>query len=192
MEKLLFVDACLRGEASRTRRLCDTFLEECRLHGPEHIVERAALDRMEPAPLQARELAERDALVAAGRLDAPSLAPAVQFARADRILIGAPYWDMSFPAALKAYLERICVCGVTFHYTEHGPEGLCRGRELTYITTAGGIIGGNNFGFDYIRGLCGMLGIPKVSWAYAEGLDIDGMDVEALLSQGEERVRALF
>ena len=42
---------------------------------------------------------------------------------ADEIVIGAPYWDLSFPAALKTYLEHCCVCDVTFHYTQEGrPE----------------------------------------------------------------------
>ena len=36
------------------------------------------------------------------------------------------YWDLSFPAALKIYIEHAAVMGVTFHYTEEGRcEGLC-------------------------------------------------------------------
>lgn len=59
------------------------------------------------------------------------------FAEADEIVIGAPYWDLSFPAALKIYIEHAAVMGVTFHYTEEGRcEGLCRAKHLTYITTA--------------------------------------------------------
>ena len=192
MNTLLFVDACLRGEASRTRRLCDAFLTEYRRRFPDHAIEHVSLAQLMPAPLQADDLARRDTMVAQSRLDDPSLALAVQFARADHILIGAPYWDLMFPAALKAYLERVCVCGISFHYTEHGSEGLCRAKELTYLTTAGGFIGENNFGFDYLRGLCGLLGIPKASFACAEGLDIDGMDAEGLLARGIEQVRALF
>ena len=42
----------------------------------------------------------------AGALDDPLLDYARQFARADQILIAAPCWDLSFPAVLRAYLER--------------------------------------------------------------------------------------
>lgn len=192
MEKLLFVNACLRGKDSRTGRLCGVFLEEYRRRCPNAVLEEVNLTQLAPAPLQVEDLARRDVLASKGQLDDPALALAVQFAGADHILIGAPYWDLSFPAALKAYLERVCVCGVTFHYTEHGAEGLCRARELTYLTTAGGFIGQCNFGFDYVQGLCGLLGIPKASFAAAEGLDIDGMDVETLIARGEEQVRGLF
>ncbi len=192
METLLFVNACLRGEDSRTLRLCRAYLEEYRARHPKARVEHADLAALRPLPLQAEDLARRDALVARGELDAPELALAVRFARADRILVGAPYWDLLFPAALRAYLERICVCGVTFHYTERGAEGLCRAEGLTYLTTAGGFLGTSNFGFDYLRGLCGLLGIPRADFACAEGLDIVGADVEALLSGAEDRVRALL
>ena len=54
-----------------------------------------------------------------------------QFAAADQIVIAAPYWDLSFPAALKQYFEQINVLGITFAYTPEGvPKGLCRARKL--------------------------------------------------------------
>ena len=192
MEHLLFVDACLRGADSRTLRLCNVWLEEYRRRCPDGVIEHVSLAQMAPLPLRADDLARRDFLVSQGHLNDPMLAPAVQFARADRILIGAPYWDLLFPAALRAYLEQICVCGIAFHYTEHGSEGLCRAKKLDYLTTAGGFIGENNFGFDYIQGLCTLLGIPETACAYAEGLDIIGMDTDAQMAEGVERVRALF
>ena len=50
-----------------------------------------------------------------------------QFAAADRIVIAAPLWDLSFPAQLKVYLENIYVTGIVTKYSEAGePVGLCR------------------------------------------------------------------
>ena len=192
METLLFVDCCLRGESSRTLRLCRAWLDRYRELCPDSQVERVELARLGLAPLGRAETEERDRLVARGELDHPLAAPAVQFARADRVLIGAPYWDLSFPAALKAYLERVCVCGVTFRYTETGSQGLCRAKELTYLTTAGGFIGARNFGLDYVAGVAEFLGIPAVRFASAQGLDIQGMDVEAILAQSVRETRALL
>ena len=64
-------------------------------------------------------------------------------AQADLVVIAAPDWDMTFPAALKIYLEWTCTLGITFHYTRTGvQEGLCRAKELVYITTAGGPLEG--------------------------------------------------
>ena len=192
METLLFVDCCLRGESSRTLRLCRAWLKRYSALYPDSRVERVELGRLVLTPLGRTETEERDRLTVRGMLDHPLLAPAVQFAQADRVLIGAPYWDLSFPAALKAYLERVCVCGVTFRYTDTGSEGLCRAKELTYLTTAGGFIGARNFGLDYVAGVAGFLGIPSVRFASAQGLDIQGMDAENLLARAVREAEALL
>ena len=53
-----------------------------------------------------------------------------QFARAEIIVMAAPYWDLSFQAALKQYLEQVNVVGITFRYSEEGqPVPLCRARR---------------------------------------------------------------
>lgn len=84
------------------------------------------------------------------------------FAEADEIVIGAPYWDLSFPAALKIYIEHAAVMGMTFHYTEEGRcEGLCRAKHLTYITTGGGQVSAMNYGYEYLCGIASMFGIPE-------------------------------
>ena len=124
MKKLLFVNACAREE-SRTLRLCRHFLAE--LTGFE--VEELRLFEEDLRPMDAAALAERDACLQAGDYAHPCLRYAKQFAAADLILIGAPYWDLSFPAALKIYLERVSANGIVFRYDEHGmPHGLCKAR----------------------------------------------------------------
>ena len=42
-----------------------------------------------------------------------------QFRDADIVVIAAPYYDLSFPSALKNYLEAICCVGLTFYYDEN-------------------------------------------------------------------------
>ena len=64
------------------------------------------------------------------------------FADADLVVVGAPYWDLSFPALLKIYIENIMVLGVTFIYGERGQViPLGRAGRMFYISTAGGYIG---------------------------------------------------
>lgn len=114
-------------------------------------------------------------------------------AEADEIVIGAPYWDLSFPAALKTYLEHCCVCDVTFHYTQEGrPEGLCKSKTLTYITTSGGFIGDKNFGYDYVFGLAEMLSLGNPRFISAEGLDIIGMDIDAQIDKARQAIKELI
>ena len=59
-------------------------------------------------------LRRRDQLIASGDFQDPLFALARQFAQAEIIVIAAPYWDLSFPAVLKQYLEHINVLGITF------------------------------------------------------------------------------
>jgi FMN-dependent NADH-azoreductase len=113
-----------------------------------------------------------------------------QFAEADTIVIAAPYWDLSFPAALKQYLEMVNVVGVTFDYSKEGiPVGLCRARRLFYVTTAGGEFVPEAFGFGYVKALAqNFYGIQDVRKIEAVGLDIEGADVAAILDVAEKAI----
>lgn len=134
----------------------------------------------------------RDKLIKQGRFDEPLFASARQFAEADEIVIGAPYWDLSFPAQLKVYIENIMVSGITFKYTENGSLGLCRASRLTYITTSGGFLAGQNFGCDYIKGIADMLSIKEIRFITAEGLDIDPAEADTIIEKAVEDISAGF
>ena len=105
-------------------------------------------------------------------------------------MIAAPYWDLSFPAALKQYFEQINVLGITFRYTPEGfPAGLCRAGRLYYVTTAGGSYVPEDFGFGYVKALAqDFYGIPEVRLVKAVGLDLDGADPAAIMQAAEAAV----
>lgn len=183
---VLFVNACLRNEESRTLALCREYLE-----GVDDVQE-VNLGQMRLEPFYAESVAYRAQLEAAGVFDDPVFDLAKQFAEADEIVIGAPYWDLSFPAALKVYVEHVSVCDVTFHYTEDARcEGLCQARHLTYLTTCGGLVSGANLGYEYLCGIARMFGIPEVRFAAAENLDVVGVDVEAQMDAARATIAQL-
>ena len=180
---ILFINACVR-ENSRTLELSNCLLEnlggeitEVNLYG-ENIL-----------PLDGKGLEKRNLHDYSG--DEFKLAK--QFASADTIVIAAPFWDLSFPSVLKIYFENITVSGITFEYSKEGrPVGKCNAKKLYYITTSGGYIGKNNFGFDYIKALAqNFFGIEDVRFASAEGLDIFGADVESIMDNAKEEVLKL-
>lgn len=178
--KILWIDACVSTHPkSRTRFLCDEYLSQLEDEGG--IVERVELENLSIMPLSKAMLKKREALINAGQYSDEMFALARQFKEADKIIIGAPYWDLSFPSVLKVYIEHIMVSGLTFQYTETGVKGLCSAASLTYITTAGGYIGNRNYGYEYIKAIAQMLGIQKTDLICAEGLDIAGADVEQIL-----------
>ena len=115
-----------------------------------------------------------------------------QFAQADAIVLAAPYWDLLFPTKVRAYLEEITVSGITFRYGTDGiPQSLCKARRLIYVTTAGGPIV-HNFGFAYVEALVKtFFGIEDVRLVKAEGLDIWGADVRAIMEQAKNEIEHL-
>jgi len=180
---LLFIDSCIREKASRTKELCEIFLAAYAGCCPAERIETVGLSAGQFSCMGNSEIMEREALVAGQDLSHPMFDAAKQFAAADTILIGAPYWDFSFPAALKCYIENVCVKGITFRYNDlEGLVGLCRANRLLYISTAGGKIEGANSGFEYIKELGGaLLGVSGFEYVAAEELDIVGADVSAIM-----------
>ena len=194
MENLLFINACVRGERSRTLKLARRFLDAYRKAHPDTVITERDLCADRLPPQYPEVLAERDALWGAGKLDQPMFAPAWQFARADKIVIAAPFWDLCFPAILKIYLERITVTDITFGYDEQGAMvGLCRASRLLLITTRGGNYAGTplEMGTPMLRALCVMYGIPEFQCLDAEGLDDVRRDKEAILADAARRADAL-
>lgn len=62
---------------------------------------------------------------------------------------------------------------------------MCAAEKLYYVTTSGGYTEGRNFGYDYIRGLCSMYGIDRTKFISAEGLDIIGADIDAIMEAAD-------
>ena len=188
MKTILFVNSCLNQESSRTQRLADAvldkMLEEAAAAGEQAQVEELSLVDAGIEGLDEETLAFRSERSAAKDFTHELFAPARQFREADEVVIAAPYWDLSFPAMLKAYIEQLCVNGLTFSYSEEGiPVGHCLAKRLTYVTTAGGYLGAYNMGFDYVAAVCKLYcGIEESRCISAEGLDIWGNDAEAILA----------
>lgn len=184
---LLYIDACVR-EGSRTRYLADGLLKA--LNAP--CVRLRLADCSFPAVDEAF-LKQRDRLIGEGNFSHPLFDYARQFAEADEIIIAAPFWDLSFPAVLKTYLEQINVVGLTFRYSPEGiPEGLCRAKKLYYVTTAGGDFFPEAYGFGYVQALAtSFYGIRDVKLIKATGLDIAGAPVEILLHDCEKEIARL-
>jgi FMN-dependent NADH-azoreductase len=192
MEKrILFINACVREE-SRTLSLCKAFLEAVQKKNM-YTVEELRLEDIGLRPFTVSMLQEREEQLAGPDRNIGLLRQAVKFSQANYILIGAPYWDLSFPSALKVYFEHVSVNGICFRYDENGhPIGLCQAEGLLYITTAGGYIGPYDTGWRYVDGLCGALfGIPNRKMVAAEGLDIYGNDVDAILEVARRQVLQL-
>ena len=182
--KILFINSCTRPN-SRTNELAQHLLN-CLEGKITHI----NLYQSNVQPVDSIALEKRTENIRKGELSCSEFEHAKQFADADVIVIAAPFWDLSFPSVLKIYLENITVSGITFEYSEKGrPVGKCRAKKLYYITTSGGYIGNNNFGYDYVKALAeNFFGVNDISFYSAEGLDINGADIEEIMNQSKELI----
>ena len=184
MESVLFVNACVRKE-SRTKALAEKLLNKL---GESY--QEVVLKDINFPVVNEEFLNQRERLVSEGDFDNPIFVYARQFAAANTIVIAAPYWDLSFPAMLKQYLEQVSVVGVTFKYSEEGaPVSLCNAKRLFYVTTAGGDFTPEDYGFGYVKALAnGYFGIPEVIQIKVDGLDIYGADVYSIINEAYNKI----
>lgn len=175
--KILFVNACVR-EISRTKLLANYFLGRISGEVPEVDLNEASI-----APLTRTTLGRREKLLKKKQYDDPMFSYAKQFAEADVIVVAAPYWDLSFPAVLKAYLETISVEGITYRHTRGNTLGLCRAKRLVYITSAGGIVD-YDMGYNYIKVLAqSYFQIPETVCFRAEEMDFGEVSIDTVINQ---------
>ena len=184
MEQILFINACPR-EGSRTLELAQYLLDKT-----NGSVEELTIFEENLLPLNGKTLALRDKMTANQNFDHPIFKYARQFAKADTIVLAAPFWDLSFPSALKIWLEYVMAKEITFRYTEEGfPCGLCKAKKLFYVSTAGGPVLPSHMGFSYVDALAkSYFGIPETVLFSAENLDVVGADTAAILSKAKEEI----
>ena len=90
---------------------------------------------------------------------------------ADTIVIGTPMYNFGVPAVLKAWIDQISRVGVSFSYTEAGPEGLLKGKKVIIAIATGGTPLGSDYDHasTYMRFVLGFLGITDVTIVDADG-----------------------
>lgn len=190
MAKVLYVKANARPDGiSRTFRIADSFVAAYRNVHPEDEIITLDLykEKIDFLPVGNLVDLHRPAEPGKGR-DHPVLKYAFQFLEADKYIIAEPLWNLSIPAMLKAYLDYITVTGITFKYTPEGAIGLCQGKKAVNITARGGAyLEGPGSAFEmgdrYLRTLFAFLGIRDFITIAAEGLDIIGADIEAIVGK---------
>jgi FMN-dependent NADH-azoreductase len=169
MKKLVLIDCCIRRQDSRTRALAKPLVEAL-----SERYEVAVIDLTRDAPVPVTE--ELFRLRGQYGLTSRDRDMGALVAGADRIVIAAPFWDMSFPAALKTFMERISACGVTFADNPDGTtRGICKAEKLLYITTRGMEIPTDSAldaGTPWLRAMAWLWGIGSVETVAAWGMDV--------------------
>lgn len=189
MKKLIYIDSCLR-EGSRTSRIADSLID----------------DLSKTYEIETVRLADRDYPVVGndilidrseGRVPEEHAALARRIADADRIVIAAPFWDMSFPSALKVFFENMSLYGITFESNDRECTGLCKAEKVLYITTRGMNISTGDAleqATPYIRALSHLWGLGELSVIAAQNMDYSTAEeieakIQAAINEGLELCR---
>lgn len=109
------------------------------------------------------------------------------------LVIGVPMYNFGIPSTLKAYFDQIARAGVTFRYTENGPQGLLTGKKAYIFATRGGQYAGSPLDSQtrYVRDFLNFLGITDVEFVYAEGLNMANDIKENALAEAQSKLTEL-
>ena len=116
MKKLFHIDSCLRT-GSKTKRIADALIDRL---SERYEVETIRLSDYDFPIVKDEILNDRSN----GIVPEEYVNIARKIAAADRLVISAPFWDMSFPSALKVFLENMSLFNVTFASNEKECYGL--------------------------------------------------------------------
>ena len=166
MKNIIFIDACMRA-GSRTKRIAARIIEE--LSG-RYCIETIRLGEADYPVVDNRILEERNN----GTVPKAHAELAGRIAAADRIVIAAPFWDMSFPSALKVFFENMSLFGITFDSNDKECYGLCKAEKVMYITTRGMDISTGDpleQATPYIRALSHLWGWGELTVISAQNMD---------------------
>jgi FMN-dependent NADH-azoreductase len=175
--KILQINASARREGANSTKLANTVTERLKAAHPAAtvtlrdlaatpvtVLDEAALGALftpaeQRSATQAALVAEYDALIA-------------EIQAHDAIVLGVPMYNFGVPVQLKAWIDAIARAGVTFRYTESGPEGLIKGKTVYVALARGGLYRDqpHDSQVPYLKTVMGFLGLTDVRFIYAEGL----------------------
>lgn len=112
---------------------------------------------------------------------------------ADVILIGAPMYNFSISTGLRAWFDHVLRPGVTFSYSEAGPQGLVTGKQVIVVESRGGLYSEGpaqpmDFQEPYLRVLLGFIGLTEVTFVHAEKIGFGPEAREAALAGAKARI----
>lgn len=153
---------------------------------PHPMLDEAALSALftpaeQRTPAQAARVALDDALIA-------------EVQAADVLVIGVPMYNFGISVQLKTWIDALARAGVTFRYTENGPEGLLKGKKVYVALARGGRYrdAETDTQVPYLRRVLGFLGMTDVEFIYAEGLNRGPEAMQQGFAEAEAEMAAIL
>ena len=188
-QTLLHIDSSARLSGSTSRELTARIVEKL---GGE-VIRR---DLSTPLPLIDETWVNSNFTPAEKRTEAQSAALSLsdtlieEIRAADVLVIGVPIYNFGVPTTLKAWVDHVARAGLTFRYTENGPEGLLHGKRAILAVASGGTEAGSDIDFAsrYMRHVLGFIGITDVQIVTADQMMVDA---DAAVAKATAQIDAL-
>ena len=190
MTRLLSITSSPVGDQSKSSALVEKFVAALRVHSPDLHITRRDLGATPPPHIDAEMIGS---YYTPGDQRSEDQQTAISLSNdlveelmaAEVIVIGAPMHNFGISSSLKTWIDHVARVGLSFRYTENGPEGLIKGKRVYVITANGGNYseGHPAHAMDhqtpYLKTVLGFLGLDDVTFIHAFGI-----------SGGEDGIRA--
>ena len=177
MSNVLVLKSSILANYSQSNVLADYFVDQWRQQHSDDKIQVRDL-AADPIPVLDGELVgalrPSDAPLTPRQQEALELSNTLieELQASDVIVITAPMYNFNIPTQLKNYFDLVARAGVTFRYTEAGPEGLLKGKKVYVLTSRGGIHKDTNTDLvtPYLRVFLGFIGLTDVEFVFEEGI----------------------
>ncbi|QKE62634.1 FMN-dependent NADH-azoreductase [Aquipseudomonas campi] len=195
MSRVLVIESSARKEGSVSRQLTADFIGQWQAANPQ--------DQIQVRDLAVEQVPHLDIDLLSGWMKPADQQNEVEKAAAARsnlltdellaadvLVLAAPMYNFAIPSTLKSWLDHVLRAGVTFKYTETGPQGLLTGKRAYVLTARGGVYSGSAMDHQepYLRQALAFVGIHDVTFIHAEGLNMGAEFLEKGLAQAREQL----
>lgn len=197
--QILRIDSATTGEQSISRKLTDALVAHFTAKHPDAtVIERdlvaEPLPHIDPITTKAIRTPPEthEEAVAAAYPDQRAVLD--EFLASDVVIVGAPMYNFSIPSQLKAWLDRLGVPGVTFKYSEKGPEGLAGGRKVVVASARGGAYTNDQVAENQeslLATFFGFIGVDDLHFVRVEKAGFGPEAIEAGLAAAKDEIAKL-
>ena len=118
------------------------------------------------------------------------------FLDADVVVFAFPLWNKTIPAPLQTFIDYIYRAGVTFKYTEEGPEGLVPEKKVIILNARGGVystpeMAPSEMSVNYVRMIMNFFGIEDIEEVIIEGHNMYPDKAQEIIEDGMKRVEEM-
>ncbi len=197
MTRMLVLTSSILAENGQSKALAERFIAQAGSRDGVEVTHRDLVAEQLPhlnlAELGSWQVAEEERSAEQRELASRSDELIEELRDHDVVVLAVPMYNFGIPSQLKAWFDRVMRAGVTFRYTENGPQGLLEGKRAVILAARGGQYAGTEMDTQtpHLKLMLGMMGITEVDTVFAEGLAMGDDTRNAALEEARQAIDGL-